>query len=85
MILRHAAEITKDQSTLITSGWVSCYFTPAIPAIICVGKWFLKVMQVATMVFGAVVVRTVTMPAPPAFSGDFINNFPAIMASVHYF
>jgi hypothetical protein len=43
----------------------------------------MMVMSMAVMVFRDVVIRAIALPAPTALVGNFVEYFPAIIATVH--
>jgi len=84
MILWQPAKITKDRTALVANSGASCYFTPAIFAVLFVRGMFVSMMPGTVVVFKRDVITTETMPAPVACKRDFVEYFSAIVAPVHY-
>ena len=84
MILRQMAIHTQEHPAPVAGKRQTGEFTPAVLAK-PVTRLVLIVMTmpVAVVVLGKVMVRAVNVPASPARKGEFVKNFPAIVATAH--
>ena len=83
MILRQPAIITECHTATVTSVGYPRQFPPAISTEFVVGLLIVVMMPGAVVIFGQVMIRAESVPAPPACIGEFVKDFPAIVATVH--